>query len=88
MMQTKKQIEDPKMPITLSNSGKSIANPTKTALTPILITSFPKELIKRLKLFPDNLSKLNNISRVEMMGFAFNGVLASGIRHIKPLSSG
>lgn len=87
-MQTKKQIDEPKMPITRSNSGKRIANPTKTAFTPILITSLMKELKKRLKPFWEDLSTLNKISKVEMMGFAFKGVLANGIRQIKPLSKG
>ena len=71
----------------LSNSGNKMANTTKTALTPILITNLPNELTVSLILFLI-LATPNKTSNVEIMGLAFNGVLASGTKQINPLIKG
>lgn len=72
----------------LSNSGNKMANTTKTALTPILITNLPNELTVSLILFVLILATPNKTSNVEIMGLAFNGVLASGTKQINPLIKG
>ena len=83
-----KQIEAPSIPMILSNSGNKIAKMTKTALTPILIINLPRVLIVSLNLLALMVETPNKTSKVEIIGLAFNGVLANGIIQINPLING
>lgn len=90
MIHTRKQIEDPKIPMILSNSGIKIATQTNTALTPTLTRKRPNSLVKFLNILsPSTIVSSEKIpSKVDMMGLAFNGVFARGTIQMSPLING
>lgn len=87
-MHTRKQIDAPRTPMILSNSGNKIAKDTNMALTPTRIVTLPmifNPFVVQLSELP---WVLNMLSNVWMIGFAFSGVFASGIKQINPEING